>query len=134
MQARAGDGALLVQGADDHVVEHRESGERLHQLEGAADAGGADLVGAKPVYPLFLKKNFSRIRRVNAGDQVEDGGLAGAVGADEGVDAALRDLEGGLVHRAQPAKRFRDTADAQHFSAPAAVSARAAARRRRAGT
>ena len=35
--------------ADHHVVEHREPGERLDDLEGAADAGGAHLVRAQAV-------------------------------------------------------------------------------------
>src|SRR6185295_4948273 len=36
--AGRGDAALPVQGADDDVVEHRKSGEGLHDLEGAAHA------------------------------------------------------------------------------------------------
>ena len=39
----------LQEGADDDVVEHRKPGERLHDLERAADARGADLVRAQAV-------------------------------------------------------------------------------------
>ena len=42
--ARLADGAAGVERTDDHVVEHGEAGERLDQLEGAADPGAADLV------------------------------------------------------------------------------------------
>jgi hypothetical protein len=104
MDARGGDGALLVQRADDHVVEHRKPGERLHQLESAADACGADLVRTKALDRLSIEKNLARIRREHPGDHVEDRGLARAVGPDQPVDAALRHLERGLAHGLQSAE------------------------------
>jgi len=104
MDARAGHGALLVKRADDDVVEHRKSGERLDELEGAADARGADLVGTKALDRLSIEKNLARIRREHAGDHVEDRGLARAVGPDQPVDAALRHLERGLADGLQSAE------------------------------
>ena len=98
--------------ADHDVVEHGESGERLHDLEGAADAGGADLVRAQAVDGFPLENNFAGVRGIDAGDHIEDGGLAGAVRADQAVDVALGDLERRRVHRTQAAERFADRA---HF-------------------
>ena len=43
-RSRAGNAAFPVKRADDHVVEHREAGEGLDELEGAADPGRAHLV------------------------------------------------------------------------------------------
>jgi len=48
--ARTGDGLLDEQRADDDVVEDGQAGERLDQLEGAADAGG----GRSKSAPRFL--------------------------------------------------------------------------------
>src|SRR5207244_13574448 len=75
--------AFALQGADDDVVEHRKAGEGLHDLEGAADAGGAHLVRTKPLDLFLVEDDLAGIGRVDAGDHVEDGGLDGAVRADE---------------------------------------------------
>ena len=46
-------------------------------------------------------------RRVDAGDQVEDGRLSGAVGPDEADDLALLHLEAEIVHGPEAAEVFR---------------------------
>jgi hypothetical protein len=51
-------------------------------------------------------------RREKAGEDVHQGGLAGAVLADQGVDLAGPQLEINAVHRRSGAKRFEDAAEA----------------------
>ena len=46
---------------------------------------------------------------VDAGDEIEDGGLAGAVGADQADDLALLDVEGEIVDGAETAEVLGQT-------------------------
>ena len=46
-----------------------EPGKRLHQLERAADAGAADLVGAPAVDALAGKAHLAGIGAIDAGDR-----------------------------------------------------------------
>ena len=59
MAPRARHRAFPLKRTHDHVVEHRQAGERLDQLEGAADAGGADLVGAQALESRLPSKTIS---------------------------------------------------------------------------
>src|SRR5699024_3030957 len=47
-------------------------------------------------------------RFIHAGNAVEGGGLAGAVGADESHDLSLIDLQGQVIHRHHAAKLHGD--------------------------
>jgi hypothetical protein len=125
------DAAGAMQSADDDVVEHREPGEGLHDLESAPDPRGADLVRAQPIDSLSFEKNLAGIGRVDARDDVEDRGLAGAVRADQAVDVALGHGERCVAHRAQPAEGLRDVLDFKHR---ASVSAPPRARCHEEGT
>jgi hypothetical protein len=109
--ARARGGFLPQEAADHDVLQHGKPRERLDDLEAAADAGGADLVGTQALNLLSLEDYFSNVRGKYAGDHAEEGGLAGAVRADQGVDAALGNLERRVVHGAQAAERFADLSD-----------------------
>ena len=88
--ARGAERGRALQRAHHHVLERRQAAERLHQLEGAGDAGGADRIGPQPRDVAAAESDAAGFRAKRAGDQVEDGGLAGAVRADECDDAALR--------------------------------------------
>jgi len=57
------------------------------------DAGVRDAVGRAPADLGAAKAHRARVRLERAGDEIEDGALARAVGADEAEDLALRDLE-----------------------------------------
>src|SRR5437763_10818312 len=103
--------ALAQESADHDVVEHAEAGERLDELERAADARGADFIRPQAVNWAAGEDNRARIGRIDAGDHVEGGRLAGAVGTDETVDVAFGDLERHLVHRAQAVEAFRHRVD-----------------------
>jgi hypothetical protein len=85
--------ALAVERTDDHVVQHRQAGERLYDLKSAPDAGGANLLRLEPTDALAAKTDFTLIRRVDASDQVEDRRLARAIRADHRDDRLLFDIE-----------------------------------------
>ena len=112
-----------VESADRDVLQHAQPLEGLHDLEGAADARVADEVGPEARDLPAVQADGAGIGAVDAGDHVEDRGLAGAIGADQRVDCASRHAEGDIVHGAQAAEVL---ADAGKFQ----TSARAAAHRR----
>ena len=123
---RLADAAAGVEGADHHVVEHGEACERLDQLEGAADAGAADLVRPPAVDAPAVEAHEPRIGPVDAGDHVEAGGLAGAVGADQRHDLALADRKGEVLGGAQPLEALRQPLDLKqrrHVTRPACRTA-----------
>ena len=97
--------ALLAGRAQAHVVEDRQLRQRLGELEGADHAAAGDLVRRHAGQVLALERPGALVGPVEAGEQVEEGGLAGAVRADErGDDAALHlevvDLDGGQAAEA----------------------------------
>ena len=68
----------------------RERGEKARHLEGAADAAADDLAPVEAGDVLARQQDAAGIGRKAAGDQVEQGRLAGAVGADDGAEASRR--------------------------------------------
>src|SRR6185436_12653371 len=75
--SRTGSRFFPEEGADHHVIQNGEAGERLDDLEGAANAGGADLVCSQPMYVLLIKNNVTGIGSEDARHHVEDRRLAG---------------------------------------------------------
>ena len=64
--------------------------------------------GGRPLDALAGERDGAAIGRKHPGDHVEQRGLAGAVRADHGEDAALRHLEADAVHGHKPAEPFAD--------------------------
>ena len=133
--ARAGDGPFAVKRADDRVVEHGQLRERFDQLEGTGDARRADPVRRQTADRAPAEADLAVVRSMDAGDQVEEGGLARAVRSDERADRVALDGKGGARDRAQAAKRLAHVLDLEqrHVRASSGRSrarARAAARRR----
>src|SRR5262249_4498988 len=91
----------------------REPGKRLDDLEGAADARGADLVGAQPVDRLSGEEDSSGVWREHAGDHVEDRRLSRAVRADQRVDSSLGEGERGVRDRSQSPEGLADALDGE---------------------
>src|SRR5262249_13198565 len=87
--------------------------EGLDVLERAADARSADLIGAQAVNRPATEENLARVRRIDARDQVEQRGLARAVGPDQGAHAAFREVERRVRERLEAAKGLRDRAYAK---------------------
>jgi hypothetical protein len=67
--------------------------EQLDVLKGPGDAAGSDLVGRHLRDVLVAEDEAALARIVDAADHVEDGGLARAVGADDGEDLPRLHLE-----------------------------------------
>jgi hypothetical protein len=108
--ARASDIGLALERADQHVVEHAETRERLDDLKGPTDAGIADAIGPEPGDRAAVELHRAGAGRKDTGDHVEGRGLAGAVGADQRVDCARRHVEVDIVHRAQAAEALAQPA------------------------
>ena len=90
--------AALSLERDAHVLEHREVREDRGDLEGAHEPHARD--GRRPragdLTPFV--EDLAARRRQEMREQVEAGGLAGAVRADERVDGAAPDPQVHLVH------------------------------------
>jgi hypothetical protein len=120
--ACGGDVGLGMQAADEHVVLDRQLAERAHDLEGARDAGGADLVGPQAIQALAGESNLALVGRIDAGNQVEGRGLAGPVGADQADQPALGHVEGDPLRRLQAAEALGDAADDETAHRPVSRS------------
>ena len=97
------------QRAGGDVLQHRHLRERLHDLEGAREPEPRDLVGPHPGDVAAVEEHASGGRRMHAGDQIDQGGLAGAIRSDQAEDLAfLRPLELTSLTAFRPPKR-RDT-------------------------
>ena len=87
-------------GADGDVLDHGEPREQPHLLEVAGDAHGQHLVRPLGRYSSrAVEQHASAGRRNEPADDVEQRGLAGAIRADQGMDAPVRDLARHVVER-----------------------------------
>ena len=108
-------GAAQAVAAHHDVFQDRHVVEELHQLEGAGDPPPGDAVGRASLDFLALKDDAALLGGQKAAHQVEQGGLAGAVGADDRLDGARRHPKGDLLHGLQAAEgqadvlQFQDT-------------------------
>ena len=98
----------LERAAGHDVVERRHALEQGDVLEGAGDALAGGEVGPHVVALLALEGDGAFLRVVEAVDDVEHRRLAGAVGADDGADLALPDVEGDAADRPHAAEGKRD--------------------------
>src|SRR5262245_60749846 len=91
---------ISVERTDDHILHHAEAGEGLYQLERAADAGAAYLVGPPAVDARAGKPHLAGIGPGDPGDHVKAGGLARSVGPDQADDGTLRHDEADVLQGA----------------------------------
>ena len=106
----------LLEGAHHHVLEHRHLGEGLELLEGARHAEPADLVGPESGDGMAVQQHLARVRRLKAREQIEERGLARAVGTDDADQLARAHLEGDVVVGHEPAEALRHPAHVQQDS------------------
>ncbi len=85
---RAGVAVEIAGDAD--VVENRERAEKPDVLKRAGDAELDDLVDAQAREVAAAERHVAVGRLVDAGDEIEDRGLARAVGPDEPAELILR--------------------------------------------
>ena len=97
-----------------HVVQHRHIGEQADVLEGPGNAQLGDLEGAHALGVDSVDQHGTPGGLVNTGKQVENGGFARAVGADQATD--LRGAQGNAeaVHGGQTAEINAQVAHIQH--------------------
>ena len=100
--------------AEHDVFDRREIHRHLKVLEGARNAAARQAFRRHPGDLLAAQANRAGARRVDAGDQIEQRGLAGAVGADHGVDRSLVDVETDLRNRGDAAEALGQVLDPQH--------------------
>ena len=82
--------------------------KELHQLKGAGDPLPGDPVGRASLDLHAAKDDAARLGGEKAGHQVEQGGLAGAVGADDRLDGARRHPKAHLLHGLEAAEGQAD--------------------------
>src|SRR5919107_4670506 len=85
--------------------------EQLDVLEGAGDAERCDAVRGHVGDVGAVEYQLAAGRLVDAAHQVEDRGLAGPVGADDGEDLALADVEGHTIDSLDAAEVDREAVD-----------------------
>jgi hypothetical protein len=95
------------------VVEDAQARKQLHVLEGARDPQSRDLIGPAVRDVVIEEVDAPAGGPVEAGDAVEDGRLAGAVGADQPVDGLRLDAEAHAVDGAQSSEVDGQIADGQ---------------------
>ena len=112
-------GHARPQAADQHVFEHRHADERPAQLEGACNAQPHDAVRSHAANRFAIEQDLAAIGRNEAGQQVVERGLAGAVGAKDADDFAFFDLHADALDRMQATKAFVQIANGKERHAEA---------------
>ena len=111
IDAVVGLASAAVHGGHEQVLEHGEALERPRDLMRAADAGPAALMRARARHVDAVEQHLSAIGRDVAGDQVEQGRLAGAVGSDDAHRVAARNRQIYAVGRLERAERLGEATD-----------------------
>ena len=107
-------------GAEPDVVEHRAGLGDEDLLEDRDDAAALRLARRPDRRDeLAVELDLAGVRGVDAAEDLDQRRLAGAVLADERVDLAGAQLEGGVADRLGRAERLGDVGDAQERRRPA---------------
>src|SRR4029453_17276635 len=83
------------------VLEHGGAGQDVGDLVRAGDSLLGDRVRRQPGDVVRVEEDAPARRSEDAGEAVEEGGLAGAVGSDDGPDLAGGDGDGDVVERGE---------------------------------
>ena len=94
------------------VVPHRVALEDRWALELAADAEPGDVgLVARQQVDVAAEQRLARVGPGLAGDDIHHGGLARAIGADDGAHLALADDERQVVQRLEAVEAHRDAVE-----------------------
>src|SRR4029077_20413870 len=96
-------------GRDQHVLHHGLIEEKLRNLKGAGDAEPGDRTRQLRGDIAAKKAHAAGLRPEITGRDIEKGGLAGAVGPDNGEILALVDVEVDAIRGDDPAEADLDT-------------------------
>ena len=110
-QRRQQAGIDLTVGAAQQVFAHRARRVDGSGLEGAHQAALDQHVGRQPGHVLAGKPHRAAARARHAGNQIDGGGLAGAVRPDDAEDFPLRDVEAQLRHGLHAAEALGEAID-----------------------
>ena len=99
--------------ADQDVVQDRHPAEEPDVLVGPGHAERGHLVRRQALQLPPREADHPRRHRIDARDQVEQGGLPRAVRADDGDQLAARHRERHVVHGPEPAEALADAVDRQ---------------------
>jgi len=94
--------------AREDILHGREGGKEANILIGARNSKTDDSVGQQANERVVVQQNFSGFRSVKAGNAIEKGRLASAIGPDDTVDAMLLDFYVQITYGNQPAEAFGD--------------------------
>src|SRR5438552_17757994 len=97
--------------ADQDVLHHAEIAEDTAKLKRAREAIARDLLRRIAGDGLPVQTDLPGIRPVEPGNQIEQGGLAGAVRADDADQIAFGEVEIDAVDGGKPAKTPRQSAE-----------------------
>src|SRR5262249_6318731 len=114
---------------DHHVLKGRELAEQANVLKRARDAEGGDAVRRQACDVAALVAQAAGRGRGEAGDEVEQRRLAGAVGPDQAEELAAGHGEGHPAHRDDAAEAARQGLHRQHLGRPRRAVARWRGRR-----
>ena len=101
--------------ADRHVVEDTQVRHHAQVLERARDAETGHLMGLQCGNVGIVKKDGTGREGREAGDQIEQGGLAGAVRADEADAFTSSHLTGEALNGTYPAEMAADILDIEQW-------------------
>ena len=94
--------------AKEHIFRNAQRLGQLDFLMDNADAGTACLDGAVKAAGLAVQNDFALIRLVDTGQNLNQGGLACAVLADQTVDGAALNVDGDVIQRLDAGELFCD--------------------------
>ena len=94
-------------------VEHRHRRHQLRRLEAARHAQAGDAVGCQAGHVAPAERHPAAVGPVEPGDQVGEGGLAGAVGADDAQHLAPGEVDVDTGQRPHAAIGLLEPADGQ---------------------
>jgi hypothetical protein len=101
--------------ADGNVLTHRQAGEWLHDLESAGDAAAGEAIRRCVGDVVAGVDDAAVARRQEAGDDREQGGLAGPVRTDQSGDAPRQSDERSPVQGEQTAEALGDILDLEQW-------------------
>ena len=110
------------------VLHHGHARERLHDLEGAGKPAPRRLERPLGRHIDAAEPDAAGLRAVHAGHQVDEGGLAGPVGADQADDLALLETEAHIVDGLDAAEAMAEAIGHQDGRAHAATFGRPSSR------
>jgi hypothetical protein len=86
------------------IVEDAHAAEQRHVLKRARDAQCGDATGREKRSVLSIHQNTPLGRVIDAADSIQERGLPGAIGADDGHDLTVIDIDTHSLERSQAAE------------------------------